>query len=377
MPPPRSPAPARATRTSCAEGRRRRRSWTATGWRGVNGSLRGAGGAGRGIRADRCRPAAARRGRRGAAGGRSACVMSRPATTCRGWSLPTSARRAACRRPRRAGADVAIGTPLTVDAMRTSDIAAVHEIERLSFSTPWPTYAFEQELRGNRLAHYVVARAGTADGERVVGFAGMWLMVDEAHITTFGVHPDWRRQGVGARLLLRLVDIALELGAARMTLEVRVGNQAAQELYRRFGFTIAGRQGALLHRRRRGRLRDDHARTVRSGDAGAHRRSSASSWRDASDERAAHPGHRDQLRRDRRGGGRGRAAHRGKPGRDPDRAARRDRRHRAGGGRPPAAALDRSDPAGRHARGGGRLGRPRRGGRDLWARASSARCWWA
>ena len=135
---------------------------------------------------------------------------------------------------------MAIGTPLTVDAMRTSDIEDVHEIERLSFSTPWPTYAFEQELRGNRLARYVVARAGTAAGERVVGFAGLWLMVDEGHITTFGVHPDWRRQGVGARLMLRLVDIALEMRAARMTLEVRVGNHAAQELYRRFGFTIAG-----------------------------------------------------------------------------------------------------------------------------------------
>ena len=135
---------------------------------------------------------------------------------------------------------MAIGTPLTVDAMRVADIEAVHEIERLSFSTPWPTYAFEQELRGNRLARYMVARAGTIDGERVVGFAGLWLMVDEGHITTFGVHPDWRRQGVGARLLLRLLDTALELGAARMTLEVRVGNRAAQELYRRFGFTIAG-----------------------------------------------------------------------------------------------------------------------------------------
>ena len=135
---------------------------------------------------------------------------------------------------------MAIGTPLTVDGMRSTDIEAVHEIERLSFSTPWPTYAFEQELRGNRLARYVVARAGTIDGERVVGFAGLWLMVDEGHITTFGVHPDWRRQGVGARLLLRLVDIAHELGAARMTLEVRVSNGAAQELYRRFGFTIAG-----------------------------------------------------------------------------------------------------------------------------------------
>jgi ribosomal-protein-alanine N-acetyltransferase len=65
-------------------------------------------------------------------------------------------------------------------------------------------------------------------------------MVDEAHITTFGVHPAWRRQGVGRRLMLRLVDLSAELGALRMTLEVRVSNTAAQELYRSFGFTIAG-----------------------------------------------------------------------------------------------------------------------------------------
>ena len=135
---------------------------------------------------------------------------------------------------------MAIGLPVTVDDMRVGDIGQVHEIERLSFSTPWPTYAFEQELRANRLARYVVARAAEPGGERVVGFAGLWLMVDEAHITTFGVHPGWRRQGVGRRLLLRLVDLSLELGAVRMTLEVRVSNTAAQELYRGFGFTIAG-----------------------------------------------------------------------------------------------------------------------------------------
>jgi ribosomal-protein-alanine N-acetyltransferase len=67
-------------------------------------------------------------------------------------------------------------------------------------------------------------------------------MVDEAHITTFGVHPDWRRLGVGRRLLLRLVELALELGAVRMTLEVRVGNEAAKALYRSFGFSVAGRR---------------------------------------------------------------------------------------------------------------------------------------
>ena len=65
-------------------------------------------------------------------------------------------------------------------------------------------------------------------------------MGDEAHITTFGVHPEWRRQGVGSQLLLRLLELSLELHAARMTLEVRVGNVPAQELYRRFGFAIAG-----------------------------------------------------------------------------------------------------------------------------------------
>src|ERR671919_2153350 len=135
---------------------------------------------------------------------------------------------------------MAIGLSLTVEDMRLADVAQVHEIERLSFSTPWPTYAFEQELRANRLARYVVARVSEPEGERVVGFAGLWLMVDEAHITTFGVHPAWRRQGVGRRLMLRLLDLAVELGALRMTLEVRVSNIAAQELYRGFGFTIAG-----------------------------------------------------------------------------------------------------------------------------------------
>jgi ribosomal-protein-alanine N-acetyltransferase len=134
---------------------------------------------------------------------------------------------------------MAVGIPLEIDAMRLDDIPQVHTIERLSFSTPWPAYAFEQELTGNRLARYVVARAG---GDRVVAFAGVWLMVDEAHITTFGVHPEWRRQGIGRRLLLRLAELATELGARRMTLEVRVTNRAAQALYRGYGFEVVGRR---------------------------------------------------------------------------------------------------------------------------------------
>lgn len=133
---------------------------------------------------------------------------------------------------------MALTARVVVDAMRLEDVRAVHEIEKLSFRTPWPAHAFEQELRGNRLARYVVARAGDA----VVGFAGVWLMVDDAHVTTFGVHPDWRRQGIGRQLLLNLHELSVALGARQMTLEVRVSNAGAQALYRSFGFEIVGRR---------------------------------------------------------------------------------------------------------------------------------------
>jgi ribosomal-protein-alanine N-acetyltransferase len=133
---------------------------------------------------------------------------------------------------------MALTAPIVVDAMSLEDVQAVHEIERLSFRTPWPAYAFEQELRGNRLARYVVARAG----DRVVGFAGVWLMVDDAHVTTFAVHPDWRRQGIGRQLLLNLAELSSAIGARRMTLEVRFSNVAAQALYGAFGFEVVGRR---------------------------------------------------------------------------------------------------------------------------------------
>ena len=135
---------------------------------------------------------------------------------------------------------MAVSAPLVVAPMRMADVGAVLEIERLSFSSPWPAFAFEQELTANRLAHYRVARLG----DRVVAFGGIWLMVDEAHITTFGVHPDHRRRGIGRRLLLELADVAQQLGSRRMTLEVRVSNEPAQELYRSFGFAVAGRRVA-------------------------------------------------------------------------------------------------------------------------------------
>ena len=120
--------------------------------------------------------------------------------------------------------------------MRAADLEAVQRIERASFATPWPAYAYRQELETNRLAHYIVARVG----DDVVGFAGMWMMVDQAHVTTFAVDPGWRRQGIGARMVLALLGMAVTLGARQATLEVRLSNLPARRLYERFGFRPVG-----------------------------------------------------------------------------------------------------------------------------------------
>lgn len=120
--------------------------------------------------------------------------------------------------------------------MGLDDLAAIQRIERASFTTPWPDTAYQSELETNRLASYLVARV---DGE-VIGYGGIWLMVDEAHVTTVAVDPAWRRQHVGARLLLALLDLAVARGAREATLEVRLSNLAARRLYECFGFRPVG-----------------------------------------------------------------------------------------------------------------------------------------
>jgi len=123
-----------------------------------------------------------------------------------------------------------------VEPMRLEDVPAVHRIERASFPVPWPDFAFRQEIQTNRLAHYLVVRAGS----QTVGYGGLWLMVDEAHITTFAVLPEWRRRGIGGRLMVALMQVALDLNARVMTLEVRLSNRAARALYAQFGFRPVG-----------------------------------------------------------------------------------------------------------------------------------------
>lgn len=197
-----------------------------------------------------------------------------------------------------------------LEPMRVEHIPAVAGIERLCFSQPWPVHAYRKEIQDSSMAYYEVARvvrgpeaSGSADEmvlaldsqqvpsagvhpgqaqpspraepglmrrlarllrtapelaspelERqlrsIIGYAGLWVMSDEAHVTTIAVHPDFRGRGMGELLLLGLIDRSLEFQAKWMTLEVRVSNQIAQALYRKYTFKEMGV--------RRGYYSDDH-----------------------------------------------------------------------------------------------------------------------
>lgn len=115
--------------------------------------------------------------------------------------------------------------------MTLADLDGVMVVERLSFLTPWSRDAFAEELL-QTFTVYVVARAG----QHVVGYGGMHVVFDEAHVTNVAVHPDWRGQGLGERIMRRLIHLAAARGAHRMTLEVRASNEPAKRLYAKLGF---------------------------------------------------------------------------------------------------------------------------------------------
>lgn len=127
--------------------------------------------------------------------------------------------------------------PLRVRAMRPGDTPEVLEIERLAFSPGWSATAFERELSHNGMARYLVLES--AAGE-IHGFAGLWLMVDEAHVVTVAVLPELRRRGYGRLLVHALVELARDCGMTSATLEVRESNGAARRLYAVYGFYEVG-----------------------------------------------------------------------------------------------------------------------------------------
>ena len=120
--------------------------------------------------------------------------------------------------------------------MRLEDIPAVHGIEVEAFPTPWSEQAFVNELTQNHFAHYVVMEYG----DRVIGYGGMWVIIDEAHVTNVAVLPEFRGRKLGSRLMAELGDRAWRLGAKHMTLEVRESNMVAQSLYMKYGFKPSG-----------------------------------------------------------------------------------------------------------------------------------------
>lgn len=120
-------------------------------------------------------------------------------------------------------------------SMNKADLSQVEKLEQQCFNMPWSKAAFANELK-NKVARYIVIEYG----EAIIGYGGMWVFLGEAHITNIGISPEYRRQGWGRRLIYYMMKDALNLGAARMTLEVRRSNTAAQQLYYGCGFLNVG-----------------------------------------------------------------------------------------------------------------------------------------
>ena len=122
--------------------------------------------------------------------------------------------------------------------MGREDLDAVTAIEEETFAIPWSRESFRQELERNVAARYLVAET---DGQ-VVGYAGAWVILDESHITNIAVREDARGRGIGKLLTSRLLQVLSNLGACYATLEVRVSNERAQNLYKSLGFISVGKR---------------------------------------------------------------------------------------------------------------------------------------
>jgi ribosomal-protein-alanine N-acetyltransferase len=125
-----------------------------------------------------------------------------------------------------------------VRRMKLEDVPAVVELDKLSFNLPWPERSFRLELTDNPASRSWVAES---DG-KIAGMIVAWLLVDEAHIATLAIHPDHRRQGIASKLLTHTLRSMSREGAVTSFLEVREGNTAALEMYRKFGYEVTGRR---------------------------------------------------------------------------------------------------------------------------------------
>jgi ribosomal-protein-alanine N-acetyltransferase len=126
------------------------------------------------------------------------------------------------------------GSPLKFEPLSSAYLTAIADIERMTNAAPWSERAFANEL----VHPHSIFLVGLLEG-RVIAYGGVWLVVDEAHITTVTVDDKYRRRGIGREIVTRLLTMAKEKGMLCATLEVRAGNEAAITLYKNLGFTVA------------------------------------------------------------------------------------------------------------------------------------------
>ncbi len=128
---------------------------------------------------------------------------------------------------------------VVIRRMTPADVPAVSQIDRMSFSLPWPEHSFQYEVSENRVSRCWVAES---DDKRIAAMIVSWIIVDEMHIATIATHPEFRRQGIGERILRQALVDGRQSGARMAFLEVREANEAAQAMYRKFGFHATGRR---------------------------------------------------------------------------------------------------------------------------------------
>ena len=120
--------------------------------------------------------------------------------------------------------------------MDDDDLEQVMDVERNAFSCPWDPAVFRNELRSNKFAHYLVCEYKG----RIIGYCGLWIVMDEAQVTNIAIHSDYRGQGLGEKLLRFAISFLKEFKATTLSLEVRVSNEVAKQLYRKVGFNEGG-----------------------------------------------------------------------------------------------------------------------------------------
>ncbi|KKI91354.1 alanine acetyltransferase [Bacillus sp. SA1-12] len=124
----------------------------------------------------------------------------------------------------------------SIRKMQVEDIEQVYQIELNSFSAPWSKESLYYELEQNLFAKYLVVEYE----DQVVGYCGLWVIMDDAQITNIAVHPDYRGKKIGEALIRFAIQLSKEMNAKRLSLEVRVSNHIAQALYKKVGFVSGG-----------------------------------------------------------------------------------------------------------------------------------------